>query len=161
MESNNLEKGSPAYAVNLDKASRFTRLLASFFDGAIMMVFILPVVYYTGGFDGIAQRVQPSLSYSLLIGLYGIVVFVLLNSRLLLEKGQTIGKRALGIKIVTLSGELPDVTEHLLKRYGVYFLIGQIPIIGQTLSLLNALIIFGNESRCGHDYAAGTAVVNS
>jgi len=160
MELSNGEKSESTFDNDLNKASRSNRLWASLIDGAIMMVFILPVLYYTGGLDDLSLNVKPSFVYSMLMALFGILLFVLINGRLLAEKGQTIGKRAMGIKIVTLRGELPDVSEHLLKRYGFYFLIGYIPFIGQTLSLINVLIIFGDERRCGHDYVANTTVVN-
>ena len=50
-------------------------------------------------------------------------------------------------------------TQQLVTRYAVYFLIGLIPIVGSLASLVNLLIIFGAEKRCGHDYAAKTKVV--
>ncbi|MDO3383748.1 RDD family protein [Gilvimarinus algae] len=141
-------------------ASRWYRLWAALIDGLIVMVFTMPVMYLTGGFEGALEGIQPSWQYTLLMGLLGIVVFVLINGKLLAQRGQTIGKRALGIKIVTLSGELPSVKSHLLKRYAVYFLLGNVPTIGQLLSLANVLAIFGEQKRCGHDYVAGTMVVN-
>jgi uncharacterized RDD family membrane protein YckC len=66
----------------------------------------------------------------------------------------------LNIKIVTLTGELPSVKQHLIKRFGVYLLTSQIPFIGQFLSMINILMIFGKKKRCAHDYFAGTMVVN-
>jgi uncharacterized RDD family membrane protein YckC len=68
-------------------------------------------------------------------------------------------KRTLGIKIVTLSGGLPSLKEHLLKKYCIYFFLGCIPLIGQLLSMVNIAIIFGKQKRCGHDLVAGTKVV--
>jgi len=156
----NNEKGTPLFENDLDTASRWKRLWASLIDGLIMMLIVMPVMYLTGGFDGVSEGIQPSFGYSLMLGLFGIAVFIVINGKLLSKNGQTIGKRILGIKIVTLSGELPGIKKHLLKRYGVYFLLGQIPIMGQILSLINVLIIFGKPRRCGHDFVAGTAVVN-
>lgn len=141
-------------------ASRWDRLWASLIDSLIMMVVVIPVMYFTGGFDGISEGVQPSLWYSLFMSLLGIGVFFLINWKLLSVSGQTIGKRTIGIKIVTLTGNLPGVKEHLLKRYGVYFLLGQVPIVGGFLSIANTLFIFGKQKRCGHDFVAGTKVVN-
>lgn len=160
MEIENTENEIVIFSDDLNTASRWNRLWASLIDGLIMMVIVMPVMYLTGGFDGVSEGVQPSLGYSLLIGLLGIVVFILINGKLLSTSGQTIGKRTIGIKIVTLSGDLPSVKGHLLKRYGVYFLLGQVPIIGQLLSMANVLVIFGKQKRCGHDFVAGTTVVN-
>jgi uncharacterized RDD family membrane protein YckC len=125
-----------------------------------MMVIIMPVMYFTGAFDRVLEGVAPSLAYNLIVGAFGIIVFVVLNGKLLLKKGQTIGKRALGIKIVTLSDELPSFKKHLLKRYGLYFALGHIPLIGQLLSTINVLIIFSKQKRCGHDIVADTKVVS-
>lgn len=140
-------------------ASRWDRLWAALIDGFIMLAVCMPVMYFTGGMDGMAEGVQPSLGYSLLMSLMGIVVFLIFNGKLLATAGQTIGKRVLKIKIVTLSDELPSVKDHLLKRYAVYFLVGQVPFIGQILSLVEVALIFGKDKRCGHDLAGGTKVV--
>ncbi len=140
-------------------ASRWDRFWASLIDSLIMMVVVIPVMFFTGGFDGIAEGIRPSLGYSLFIALLGIGVFFLINWKLLSVSGQTIGKRTVGIKIVTLTGDLPGFKEHLLKRYGVYLLLGHVPIVGQFLSIGNVLFIFGKQKRCGHDFVAGTTVV--
>jgi uncharacterized RDD family membrane protein YckC len=140
-------------------ASRWARLGAAIIDGLIIMVVTMPVMYLTG-FDTVSSGMPPSWGYSFVIGLVGIAVFAAINGKLLVSAGQTIGKRALGIKIVSLNGELPTLNEHILKRYGVYFLLGQVPSIGQLLTLINVLLIFGQEKRCGHDLVAGTKVVS-
>jgi len=142
-------------------ASRWQRLWASLLDGVTIMVVTLPVMYFTGGFDGVARGVQPSLSYSLLIGALSLSVFFVLNANLLINKGQTIGKKISGIKIVDLNGKIPRVKKHLLKRYAAYFIPAQIPVVGQVLSTINILFIFGPQKRCVHDYIAGTKVVES
>jgi uncharacterized RDD family membrane protein YckC len=142
-------------------ASRWDRLWASLLDGIIYFIVIMPVMYFTGAFDGIAQGVQPSLGYNLAIGVVGIIAFIILNGKLLVSSGQTIGKRAIGIKIVDLNGNLPTLNDHLLKRYAFYFIPGQIPFVGPLISIVNILFIFGSEKRCIHDLVAGTKVVNS
>lgn len=141
-------------------APRGRRLLASIIDSLIVGVVTVPVMYLTGGFDGVSEGQQPSFLYALIIGFVSIAVFLAINFNLLKSSGQTVGKRALKIKIVTLDGELPEVGNHLLKRYAVFMLSGQIPFIGQYLSLINVLFIFGRERRCVHDHIAGTKVVS-
>ena len=142
-------------------ASRWKRLWASLLDSLILMLIILPVMYFTGGFEGVSAGVQPSMGYSLLMGLFGLIVFVLVNGKLLVDNGQTIGKKILGIKIITDNGELPTLKEHLLKRYAVFFLPGQIPLVGQIFSIVNVVFIFGKQKRCIHDIAGGTKVVTA
>jgi hypothetical protein len=101
------------------------------------MLFSMPIIYFTNGFDNIFKGTIPA-TYVLFLVVIQIVVFIALNGKLLLNKGQTIGKMVLNIKIVTLTGELPSVKQHLIKRFGVYLLTSQIPFIGQFLSMINA-----------------------
>ena len=77
-------------------ASRWKRLWASLLDSLILMLIILPVMYFTGGFEGVSAGVQPSMGYSLLMGLFGLIVFVLVNGKLLVDNGQTISSVRLG-----------------------------------------------------------------
>ena len=142
-------------------ASRTERFFASLVDGITIMIFTMPAMYFTGGFDGITEGAEPSLSYTLLISALGFVIFFLINAKLLVNKGQTIGKKTLGIKIVDTDGNLPEVKKHLIKRYAVYFIPGQIPLAGQLFSLINILFIFGKQRRCIHDLVAGTKVISA
>lgn len=141
-------------------ASRGQRLLAAFLDGLTILVVTIPLMYFTGGFDGISSGQQPSFLYSLGIGFIGLVVFLAINLNLLKSAGQTVGKRVVKIKVVTLDGELPTLGDHFLKRYAVYFLPGQVPVVGQFFSIVNILFIFGPQRRCIHDFAARTKVVS-
>jgi len=141
-------------------ASRWARLFGSIIDSLIMGIAMLPLMYFTGYFDGITEGNQPSLIHAFALGLVGCVIFVLINWRFLKASGQTIGKKALSIKIVTDGDQLPEIST-LLKRYGVYFGLSIIPIIGGLLSLLNIVFIFGNEKKCLHDRAAVTKVVKA
>ena len=140
-------------------ASRWNRLAASLVDTLVLGFITIPLLYFTGGLSDIIQGIQPSLGYSVLMSVIGIMAFFLINGKFLLKNGQTLGKKALDIKIVDLEGRLPSVQKHLLARYAVYFIPGQIPFVGQFLSIINILFIFGNEKRCIHDYVAGTKVV--
>ena len=140
-------------------ASRWARLGASIIDSIIMMVILLPVMYLTGGFDGIMEERQPGFVYSLGMGVLGAVVFFVINYRFLIANGQTIGKKVLEIKIVDLNGNVPVFQPQLLIRYAVYFLPAQVPFAGQIFNLINILFIFTKEKRCIHDLVAKTKVV--
>lgn len=149
-------------SIHTESASRGSRLGAAFIDGIIMTVITMPIMFLTGGFDGFSTGVVTnSHTYNLLIGLLGIAAFIAINFKFLINDGQTIGKRVLGIKIVDLEGNTPTLKQHYLKRYGFYFLIGQIPAAGQWLSTINVLFIFGKEKRCLHDLIAKTRVIST
>lgn len=140
-------------------ASRWSRLWASLLDTLTILIVTMPAMYFTGGFDGISSGQQPSLLYSLALGVVGLIVFLLINIKLLLKSGQTIGKKLLQIKIVDMDGNLPIGRDHLLKRYAFYFLPGQIPVAGPYIGIVNVLFIFGKNRRCLHDLVAKTQVV--
>lgn len=145
---------------SLELASRWGRLFAAIIDSIIMMCVTLPLMFFTGGFDGIMQGVQPGFIQSAAIGIVGWIAFALINGKFLLSTGQTIGKKALEIKIVDLDGNVPAMNT-LVTRYAVYFVPGIIPFIGGLFSLVNVLFIFGEEKRCIHDLAAKTKVVKA
>lgn len=140
-------------------ASRWARLGASLIDTIIMMLFLFPLMFMTDEWDGIQQGIEPSLTYNIMIAIAGIVIFAVINGVLLARYGQTVGKRLLKIKITDMNGQRPTMNNYIV-RYAVYFLPGQIPVVGQIFSLVNALFIFGNSKRCLHDHAGGTKVVN-
>ena len=145
--------------VNENFASRWKRIGASIIDSLITGAFMLPLMYFTGGFDVLDTHRAPSLAYNLSIALVSIAIFMGINWKFLMQEGQTIGKKALNIKIVDLDENIPNQNS-ILKRYGLYFGLGQIPMVGPLLSIVNVLFIFGKERRCGHDYFAKTKVVN-
>jgi len=140
-------------------ASRWARLGASIIDSIIMMFVVVPVMYFTGGFDGMMEGREPGFVYMFGMGILSLVAYLVINYRFLVTNGQTIGKKVLEIKIVDLNGNLPVFQPQLLIRYAVYLLPGQIPFVGQLFSLINVLFIFTAEKRCIHDLVAKTKVV--
>ena len=139
-------------------AGRWSRLGASIIDGLTIMPITLPLMYFTGGFAGLSKGVAPSFMYSLGMALVGILVFIIIHGYLLVKNGQTVGKKVLGIKIVTLENELPKMS-NLTRRYGLYWLLPQIPMVGPYINLVNVLFIFTKSKRCLHDHLGGTKVV--
>lgn len=125
-----------------------------------MALIMAPIMYFTGYYEKPLNGVQPPLVQSLMAGLFGIIVFFVINLRLLLNRGQTVGKMALGIRIVDM-GRRPITLHNIAVRYAVYFLPDQIPLIGQLFSLVNILFIFGKSRRCVHDLAAKTQVITA
>jgi len=141
-------------------ASRWLRLWAYTVDSIILLLVIIPILYLTGGVEQIRAGIEPTLIYSTLISVAGVLGFYLINVRLLLTKGKTIGKKVFHIKIVDLNNNLPTKT-HLLKRYFIYFIPAYIPIIGAWLSIIDLLFIFGKEKQCVHDLIGKTKVVDN
>ena len=94
-------------------------------------------------------------------GIAYLVIFMVINGYLLVTKGQTLGKLALGIRIVdAVSNGAATAVKILGLRYVLVMLVGAIPIIGGLLGLIDFLFIFREDRRCVHDLLAGTKVVS-
>lgn len=150
-------------------ASRWRRLFASMVDGLVVMLVLAVVGGIIGGIlaamgkwdmNFLSQLKEPSFTFSLGSAVIYIAVFIGINASRLRERGQTIGKSALGIRIVTEDGEIPALTTSI-KRFGFMSAIGVIPVAGSLFSLANVLCIFRGSRQCLHDNIASTRVVNA
>ena len=91
-----------------------------------------------------------------------LIIFMAINSYLLLTKGQTLGKWMLGIRIVDAESNGAATAVKLLGlRYVLVMLVAVIPIIGGLLGVIDFLFIFREDRRCVHDLIAGTKVVSN
>ncbi len=70
--------------------------------------------------------------------------------------GQSIGKRMLGIKVVRTNGDPIELWRLILLRNVVVHVVAQ---LCGLMGLVDALLIFGDEQRCLHDYIADSRVV--
>ncbi len=137
------------------------RLLGSLADGLILGVIAVPIFFLTGAFKEALAGHELTTTRKLLNFCLAFAVWVIVNARLLARKGQTIGKLAVGTRIVDLQGAVPPFGKLVILRYLVPWLVESIPTIGVILGLADGLFIFGRERRCIHDYLAGTRVVNA
>ena len=91
-----------------------------------------------------------------------VIIFMAINSYLLVIKGQTLGKLALGIRIVdAASNGAATAVKILGLRYVLVMLVAVIPFIGGLLGVIDFLFIFRSDRRCVHDLIAGTKVVSN
>jgi uncharacterized RDD family membrane protein YckC len=138
-------------------ASRGARLAAALIDGLAAVVILLPAlaaIFFVG------ENSSLSGAGLLFAGLSGIafLVFAVYQMAMLLRQGQTLGKKAMNIRIVNYAdGQVPPAGRLLMMRYFVNSLLGNIPLY----TFLDILFIFGSERRCIHDYLAGTKVVET
>ncbi|MCY4435533.1 MAG: RDD family protein [bacterium] len=93
---------------------------------------------------------------------FGITLFIAIVYEVAFTatKGQTLGKMAAGIKMVSVKdGSIPTVGM-ALRRWFVPSLLGLVPFAGWLLSILCYLALTWHRDRRGwHDLAAGTMVV--
>lgn len=162
-----------ARTVEVVTADRGLRLVAVLLDGLVTSICALPGLFSLGtGFLGIvlaASRGQPpDLSAidagQMLLGfaLLGSATFALAIVQIVMisTRGQTIGKRIVGIRIVRCStGALPGFVHGWLLRSCLIGIIGLVPVAGSIFSLVDICFIFGANRRCIHDLMADTKVV--
>lgn len=149
--------------VDTGLATRSQRLVAAIVDSFISVLAIGPLMYFTGYFERVTQQ-EVTVLETASLGLAGFVLFVILHGYPLATRGQTLGKMLIGIRIVDYTDDrLLPFGRLLALRYLPISVIANIPIplVGQGLSLINVLMIFGSEQRCGHDLIAGTKVVKA
>jgi len=142
-------------------AGRGRRLVGALIDGLIVFVILIPILILTGVFRALVAGRSPTFSQHAESAVGFCVVWLLLNGSRLAQKGQSIGKAAVGTKIVTLQGGLPPFTSSAILRTVVPAAITQIPILGGLFGLVDIFWIFGRERRCLHDHIAGTRVVRA
>lgn len=149
-------------------ASRRTRLLAFLADAAIacacglpgfgLLVWPLVLGLGAGGHYPGALPDYSVLGVILFLGLGG--SYMGAQFSLLAKRGQTFGKRLLGIRIVNdANGGNPGVVPAVVLRLIVPGGASLIPYIGWLFAMVNLAFIFGPDRRCLHDRIAGTRVV--
>jgi uncharacterized RDD family membrane protein YckC len=146
------------------KASRWQRLGAAFLDGIVISLCMMPVFFQS--FAAYNARVHGQTPPAFALSGYMVFCFVLalvvivVNCILLSRNAQTIGKKLLGIKIVRTDGSQATLGRIFLTRYLPIRLFGFIPLVGPIITIVDVLMIFGDERRCLHDRIADTIVVN-
>ena len=160
IENNKSSDSDLNIEVGNNLASRWSRLGAVFIDTIIMVLIAIILIYVSGIYESLSELESISLLKRVIIGLIGSIFFLIINGKLLVSYGQTVGKKILRIKIVTLDGQLPNIKTLIFKRYALFLFIQHTPIIGQFISLINPLFIFNKEKRCLHDLVASTKVIN-
>jgi uncharacterized RDD family membrane protein YckC len=150
--------------LSLDMASISRRFAAMFLDGLILslpliiMVLLMVLPTLASGSDpGSLEKLFPALP--LLNGVLTLVWMALIVAyeglMLSLMKGQTLGKKALHLRVVTAEGN-PISRGQAWGRALSRQLFGLVPCLG----LIDYLVAFGSERTCVHDILAKTRVIN-
>jgi uncharacterized RDD family membrane protein YckC len=153
-------------------ADRGLRLLAILIDRLIGLVCVLPGISLIGftvirralsgqldRFDGMDMgRVLLGVAAAGTLSLALLVVQVVMLS----TRGQTIGKRLLGIRIVRFAdGSKAGFVHGWLLRNFVTGIISAIPWLGLIFFFVDIGFIFRDDRRCLHDLIADTKVVKA
>jgi len=140
-------------------ASRWERFGGAMIDGIIASLITFPLMYFTGTWDKLLRGEYPLFEMALFLA-FGILLYLALHGYLLAKYGQTIGKKMMGIKIVSIeSMSILPLQKIFLLRFLPSALASSIPTIGQFFGFIDIVFIFGKKKRCVHDLIAGTIVV--
>jgi uncharacterized RDD family membrane protein YckC len=145
--------------VDEELAGRGTRLAAAIIDSLILGLVIWPYAMSTDYWTR-AMQDQIEMSDLLQLSLVSLLGFLVLHGYLLHKYGQTIGKRLLGIRIVSATdGQIVSLGKIFGLRYVPIQIASVIPVVGNILPIIDVLFIFREDRRCLHDLIAGTKVI--
>lgn len=150
-----------AVAGELPLASLGERFLGALVDTVLLLALVLPIMFMGGYFQAAMTGQAPGIGTQLFYTLLAFGLFCVVQGYPLAQTGQTWGKKVMKTRIVDLDGAKPSLATLLGKRYLPVQLVGAVPFIGNLLVLVDVLLIFRSDRRCGHDLVAGTRVVKS
>ncbi|HEX2192446.1 MAG TPA: RDD family protein [Acidimicrobiales bacterium] len=136
------------------------RIGARLLDGLIIGLPLMIVVFAVSDVSDDRRTISTPLWAQILPA----AVFALYEIVLIHSRGQTIGKRIVGVRVVRITdGTLPDWTASVVRYLlPVVPVLVPVPVLNVALSLLIYLVAFVNPLRRGwHDRAAGTIVVKA
>lgn len=138
-------------------AGRGARLGAVLLDLVATFVVVIPGISIAAqaGYDDKVLGLGVLLATVGWLGVTGCQIY------LLVKRGQTIGKTALGIRIVDQQTEkIPTWGRLLFARQFFPGVIVALPYVGWLFAFVDPLFIFREDRRCIHDLMAGTKVVS-
>ena len=90
------------------------------------------------------------------VTLVGLLAMAVVQVVLLAKDGQTIGKKVLGIRVVSVeTGQNAGFFKNVVMRAWVNTIASLIPFYAP----IDILYIFRKDRRCNHDHIAGTCVI--
>ncbi|HTK96393.1 MAG TPA: RDD family protein [Pseudomonadales bacterium] len=140
-------------------AGRGRRLVATLIDMVLVPALTVLLVMITGVMED-AEDYRDSM-WMLNVFLLAVLSYLILNGYWLFTRGQTVGKRLMGVAIVASpSGERAAFWKLVCIRALFFPLL--FVVISPVLMLLPIVdqgFVFRKNRRCVHDLAAGTSVV--
>ncbi len=147
-------------AVTEGLASILDRFCAAVGDAITMFMVYLFIVMSVVGFSDFINE-GPSTWEFITISTMSFVAYFAINGYLLAKNGQTLGKYAVGIKIVRTNRQKASFWRLVGLRILPISLVSAIPMVGGLILIVDALFIFRKEHNCLHDDLADTRVVKS
>lgn len=136
-------------------ATRGARFGARLIDGLLLLLCMTPGLVFV--FTSKSYDEPPWVAFAMMaVGALAVSAYQWWR---ITERGQTVGKSALHIKVVKQDGSPVGFVDGVLIREWAISFLGFIPIVGRFLTFVDAVMIFGAEQRCLHDAMAKTKVV--
>ena len=153
------DDGTVRSAANAPLATLGERLGAAMIDRVLGAFGTIPLMVSTGMLQN-PEMENPEITDPTLAMVGTAILFTLLviNIGLLVRRGQTVGKRLVGIRIVGLTS---DLVPPPMRSLGLRYVVNGIPamLLFPFYPLLDILLIFGKDRRCLHDLIASTRVI--
>lgn len=138
------------------------RLAAWSVDG--LMVLLLVVAPVAATLPGLAEAARAGVpaepSPLVVVSALAILVLGVVQWWLLGSRGWTVGKRLLGLRVVSMTGGAPVGLGRALVRLLVPGVAGVVPVLGPALVHVSPFFDAGGHRRGWHDLAAGTVVLD-
>lgn len=161
-----MNPSQPQDTYEVEAATRLSRFGATVLDGLAFIVpagalaVLVPLAMVSGGIG--------SMMTVLILALLILLGLLITQIVLLVKHGQTLGKRALGIRMITSSGETPSIWRVFFLRWlpfavvaGVIEMVFKVKGLGNIIHVADALLIFQPTRRCLHDLFADTHVIKA
>ena len=139
-------------------AERVTRLGARMIDGFLSLVCASPAFFLIFSLEESGELNTMGIVAGGIAGM-ALLALVVVNLVMLASRGQTIGKRAVGVAIVRTDGSPAELWRILLVRILPLQAVQLVPLLGPIIGLVDPLFIFRDDRRCIHDLIADTKVV--
>jgi uncharacterized RDD family membrane protein YckC len=150
----------------VEAATRLSRLGAFLVDALLAfaplgaLVVLVPLALLSGG-------AKTLLVFVVMAGLVSLAVLIT-QIVLLVRNGQTIGKKVLGIRMITTAGDTPSIWRVFFLRWlpfavtaGVVEYALKVRGLGNLIYVVDAALIFQPTRRCLHDLFADTHVIKA
>ncbi len=144
-------------------AGRGRRLTATLIDMLLVPLLSVLLIMLTDVLEDAEDYANNQ--WAIWVLLLAIASYLLLNGYGLWRHGQTLGKRIMGIAIVTTNHQTPAPLWKLICLRALFFPVLFLGLLSAALSplallpILDQVFIFGNDRRCLHDYLSGTTVI--
>ncbi|RYY76494.1 MAG: RDD family protein [Gammaproteobacteria bacterium] len=174
-DANSAHGSNPNNRAPVENTASYDKRLAAFLLDSLMMGALLAVMFeILGWVPDETQAVNMETAIKMMIAkiealssaqLWLVVlapygIFFMLHGYSLFLRGQTIGKRVMGIAIVTLDNQKPPFLPLIFNRYLTQWILGMVPGLGPLLRVVDVLAIFRTDKRCVHDLIAKTKVID-